>query len=411
MLTVCRQNLAASDISPHVTDNEVLQSADTLERFKLIAGHFSILAQTRLSKDRFSFTFIRDPIRTIVSTYTFWRMIPELTELTRIAKRLSFPDFVSYFRDAPAIINNRFTYHFAALGRDSPLPLGDGSAVLAAAKRNLVAFDFVGISEEFERATRLLCSQVGWQLPLLIPHENRSPSEEEFLKVGRGTLQLLKDRNRLDQELHAFALELFSNRYRRVFGSTDGHAPCGFPLFSKPLVNGSLPTRERNSFILFPPPRSSDRRAIIENVTATWLAGKSSGQIELNVAFRTRVTFPDLVVGVAVYGPDGRRLWGTNTSLEQLPVHVEKQADCQVIFVLQFVAPPGRYSVTAALLDFSRVGTHEHWWDAAVFFDNPQSPAHSAEVSVKLLGLRSGHSSTSGLKPADRLSPRTATAC
>ena len=174
LLAICRHNLAASEISPHLTEEEVLSSDLHWERYRLIGGHFSLLAQARFSRNRYSITLLRDPIQAIISTYTFWRIASDSGPLTAKAKELSFKDFVRYFADAPAVILNRATHHFAALGRDVSVHRRDKYSLLAAAKQNLTAFDFVSICEEFERSARLLCQELGWQLPVPFPHENRS---------------------------------------------------------------------------------------------------------------------------------------------------------------------------------------------------------------------------------------------
>ena len=160
LLAVCRDNLEPAEISPHLTDHEIrLMPAARFEHYKLIAGHFSVLTQAGFCRSRYSMTLLRDPIKRIFSAYTFWRTAPEYNPVTSNAKESSFTDFVRYFADSPAIIHNPYTHHFAAIGRDCPGYSADAAALMATAKHNLAAFDFVGICEELGRSLRLLCHE------------------------------------------------------------------------------------------------------------------------------------------------------------------------------------------------------------------------------------------------------------
>jgi len=101
LLTICRSNLAASQISPHLTEHEIrLIPAARFERYTLVAGHFSILTQAGFCRSRYSMTLLRDPILRIVSAYTYWRLAAEHNPVTTKAKELSFADFVRYFKDS-----------------------------------------------------------------------------------------------------------------------------------------------------------------------------------------------------------------------------------------------------------------------------------------------------------------------
>jgi hypothetical protein len=160
-------------------------------------------------------TLLRDPIRRIFSTYTFWRTASE-KPVDSQGKELPFADFVRYFMDSPAIIHNPYTHHLAAIGRDCGAYPADESALLAAAKRNLAAFNFVGICEEFARSVSLLCAELGWRAPAAMPHENRTASEDRFGGIDSQTMEILRDRNRLDLELYKYAVELFHGREARV---------------------------------------------------------------------------------------------------------------------------------------------------------------------------------------------------
>ena len=120
LLAICRRNLQASAISPHMTEHDIRMIPPTrFEHFALVAGHFSILTQANFCRSRYSMTILRDPILRIVSAYTYWRSAREHNPVTRKPSRCRSLSSFEYFKDSP-IIQNTYTYHFAGIGRDFP---------------------------------------------------------------------------------------------------------------------------------------------------------------------------------------------------------------------------------------------------------------------------------------------------
>ncbi len=373
LLEICHHNLAASVVSPHLTEDEALLApVEPLERYRLIAGHFSVLAQVRFSRERYSMTLLRHPIRRILSTYTFWRAVPEINPATSKAKELSLNGFVRYFIDSPIVIQNPYTHHFAAIGRDFPCDPSDTGSLLAAAKRNLAAFDFIGICEEFERSARLLCGELGWRLPDPLPYVNRSGSENVFADIDEPTLKILEDRNRLDFELYSYGMSLFESNERRH------RAPA------------RLSVLKSTHLTPFTDPCRPCREADIQAVAAAWLPEGSTKMLEVVIQFHTRVASEELSLGVGIYDAAGNLVWGTSTWSENLEVKNQTDRDSQAVFVAQFQAPAGIYSVTAAIHKFRRLGFHDHWMERAAFFE--VSPQFAVPPDMRSVKLREFHS-------------------
>jgi hypothetical protein len=372
LLAVCRDNLEPAEISPHLDDTEIrlLQPA-RFEQYRLIRGHVGLLAQSGFCRSRYSMTLLRDPIRRIFSAYTFWRIAPETNPVTAKAKELSFADFVRYFIDSPTIIQNPYTHHLAAIGRDCPgYPAGE-DALLAAAKRNLAAFDFVGICEEFERSARLLCTDLGWRIPATVPHQNRTSSADWFGGIDRESMEILRERNRLDLELYEYAVQLFNAREVAAGAASN---------------SGFSENVEPNRFVPFPLPCEPDRRAMVQSVCATWGPQASSRKLEIAVSFKTRVPIAELSLGIQVNDAAGNIVWGTSTSHESLELEYEPGRDCHAAFLADCDLPRGMYFVTVSLSEPRRLGFHEHWIDhAALFKVEPPRAARSRYVR----GMRS----------------------
>jgi hypothetical protein len=347
LLSICRANLDASQISPHLNDHEIrLLPAARFEEYRLITGHFSVLTQSAFCRSRYSMTLLRDPIRRIFSAYTFWRTATEHNPVTSKAKEVSFADFVRYFTDSPAIVHNPYTHHFAAIGRDRPGYPAAASALLARAKENLAAFDFVGICEELGRSARLLCKELCWPPPAEIPHENRSSSESWYGEIDQRTMGVLRERNQLDLELYEYALQLFMTRE----------------------AGGACEEVEPNRFVPFPIPYNLERRAAVRSVSAAWVPDESSRMLEIAVNFRTRAPIAELSMGIQVNDGAGNIVWGTSTSRESLELHYEVGRDSRAAYVLECELPRGLYFVTVSLSEPRRLGFHEHWIDHATSF-------------------------------------------
>jgi hypothetical protein len=354
LLAVCRDNLEPTEISPHLDDHEIrLRPAVRFENYRLIAGHFSLLTQMEFCRNRYSMTLLRDPIKRIFSAYTFWRMATERNLFTSKAKELSFADFVRYFKDSPSVIYNPYCHHFAAIGKDCPGYPTDTAALLATAKHNLAAFDFVGICEELRGSIRLLCNELGWRCPAAVPHENRSSSETWLGEVEPQTMEVLRDRNQLDSELYEYAVHLFHAHESAAAAKSE----TAFPRLAEP-----------NRFVPLPAPLKMARSAIIRSVSAMWVPDQASRTLEVGVNFTTIAPAAELSLGALVTDADGRIVWGTSTANENLNLDCEVGCDSCAAFLMECELPAGVYSVTVALSEQRRLGFHEHWIDRAGLF-------------------------------------------
>jgi len=378
VLAVCRENLLDEEISPHLWEHDFgAAPATCFEQYRLVRGHFSIRSQMGLARDRYSFTFLRHPIRTIVSAYEYGRTLERQYQnhAASMAKILSFSEYVRHFADYPAVIHNPYTYHFAVVPKDYP-GSPDECALLANAKRNLQAFDFVGITEEFFTSAKLLCDDLGWYCPTSEPHENQSGSHRAMDHIDAETMAILLEHNQLDIKLYEFALATLRERWEHRGETLRWRASGRLPRsFNRWHPHG----RESNLYTILAPPCSPQRRASIRRVTASWIDGPGSGTLEISIGFRVESRIETLVAGIAVEDTSGRTVFGTNTAIEKVQVANSPGCDCRASFVLQCTLPQGIYFVTPALHDLRDLGYHYHWIDKAARFevlaDDPPPPS------------------------------------
>ncbi len=376
LLVVCRQNLKDREISPHLHEHHVrLVRPERFEAYRLIAGHFSLLTQAGFSRSRYSMTLLRDPVRTILSTYNFWRNAPKHDPVTAHAKNLSFDEFVIRFENSPAIINNPYTHHFAAIGHDYPGTPDDHELLLKVAKSNLAAFNFVGICEEFGRSIQLLCSELNWRMPAVMPHENQSRPTQTLEQISPETMKRLRARTQVDSELYTYGKELFKERFRRMQQRASfSQEKHGNP---HPEQIGEFESHV-NRFVPFPLPYSVQREAEIRKVTAEWDQSEQDRTMRITVDYWAGKQMTDLMAGILIHDADGNVVYGTNTMLESVPLEISAGGEGQVRFLLRCDLPSGLYSVTGALAHCWQPGAHYDWIDRATVF---QVHAHRAQPS------------------------------
>jgi hypothetical protein len=364
-VAVCRHNIPRSQISPELFEQNIrLARPERFEHYRFIFGHFGLLSQMGFSRARYSITLVRNPISTILSTYNFWRTRPEDDPVTSQAKYLSFPEFVRRFAKSPTVINNTYTHHFAAMGRDYPGEPDDPELLLTIAKHNLAAFNFVGICEQFDETIRLLCTEVGWRLPESIPHENRSVRVQSKESIERETLEMLQENNQLDLKLYEFAKEIFAEKLRRGSDSQVDSNGSGRGSSGPANRDSNLPIANR--FMPFPMPEGVHRVAHVVSVSVD--AALESSENKFTITYQVSEIVPELIAGVLLHDAEGNVIGGTNTMFQKIELSQEVGRPTQVTLKLFSKLGPGTYSVSAALARSDRPGFHYDWVDRAVLF-------------------------------------------
>jgi hypothetical protein len=360
-LQVMRQNLSSDDFSPHLAEHDVRIKPSRFSHYPMIAGHFSIVSHSAWGAGRLNITWLREPIRRILSTYIFWRQSPNVTPVTAKAKELSFADFVTYFQSSPALINNAYTHHFAGLSyewSDSP---DDRSSLLEHAWHNLCCFDFVGRTEEMAASIRALCQHMDWCPPQMIPHLNRSYSESLLDQIDSKTMNILLRNNELDREL-----------YRRNSGRFD----CFYNLGTgRNHIGEGTAT---SGFVVMPPVRQTYDIGAILRVTVRPPAHQRTFSVCID--YRTRCELPGLIAGIAVRDASGQIIWDGNTALEGKEIESGRNYYGTVLFNPSCPLYPGTYILSTALSDLRHLGFHYDWQDHTVFVDED-----NVEVSAPLL--------------------------
>jgi hypothetical protein len=168
-------------------------------------GHMIFGLHDLLERPARYVTFLRDPVKRLLSHY---RMVYRLGGLP--AETVLDPARPMWGLTAdPALYRSIDNYQVRALsGADFDLPFGAcAEEHLARAKDNLERhFVFVGLTDRFDLSLVLLRHVLGWKTRFYMPDnigaETRAP-------VAPGTVDKLREINRLDTVLVAFARERF----------------------------------------------------------------------------------------------------------------------------------------------------------------------------------------------------------
>ncbi len=189
-------------------------------RYLLISGHFPYGVHEQVPNPCAYFTVLRDPVDRVTSFYHFVKAQPghDLNETLTPSQKDSLLDF-SRTTFWPIVDNGQTRQLAGDWGR---VPFGHCDRdMLETAKRNLASFAVVGLTERFNATLLLLGQRFGWsRLGYRTVNQTRNRPPVDALSAA--TRSALEDLNELDQELYAFARELFEDQWA-ASGLDDTH--------------------------------------------------------------------------------------------------------------------------------------------------------------------------------------------
>lgn len=169
-------------------------------------GHIPFILGKYLSPEHRSITFLRDPVKRVVSALVYLQQTLPLFQnmsLEDIFEQNKYTRFFNlqtrYFADTEI---NRLPYFENKKRMDEK--------GLDAAMRNLSDCDFVGITERFEESMAMIAEQFDLQFPDL-ERINETPNKEQIV-VPEAILQEIPELIKYDSELYLLALELFKKQ-------------------------------------------------------------------------------------------------------------------------------------------------------------------------------------------------------
>lgn len=177
--------------------------------FRLIRGHTPFGIHTLLSEPFTYVTFLRDPVKRVISHYYYVLNTPHhLLHETMVSQTMSLEDYVSSGINYE--LDNGQVRQLA--GVSDEIPYGDcAEDLLAQAIANLeTCFPVVGLTERFDESLLLMHHFLGWQkYPYYVP-QNVSRKKPPLSEVSAQTTQLIEQHNALDRALYAYGQARFT---------------------------------------------------------------------------------------------------------------------------------------------------------------------------------------------------------
>lgn len=203
---------------------------EEINKRRFVSGHFGYSFARPLMADRFSFTFLRNPLERLVSMYYFCRARdPAEYDIYRLARAHTFDEFLHLALRREAGVSdmmyhrlwNHQAWQLAAgwgplhgdhddgnrLRADGNSGLDELGAAeihdLAAA--HLCEFDHIGFQEDFENDCRTIFSALKCRNPQSLHHSNATASRPRLVDLPQSTIEKMMKLTEIDREIYNIA--------------------------------------------------------------------------------------------------------------------------------------------------------------------------------------------------------------
>ena len=175
-------------------------------RLRVVRGHMFYGLHQCLPQGATYMTMLRDPVARVMSAYYFILRRP-LNPLHRKVKkeRLSIEDCIRLFPQ-----RHNLQCRLIAGVKDAS-STGDGRLLDMAKEHLTKSFSVVGICERFEESLMLMATTFDWEI---LFYKNCKVSKTRP-QIDPGTVEMIRDHNRLDVELYEFSKRLFEESLQK----------------------------------------------------------------------------------------------------------------------------------------------------------------------------------------------------
>lgn len=185
-----------------------------LRHISFVSGHVGYQFVRPLMDQRFSFTFLRDPVERILSMYYFCRSRdPAAAEFViyRRARELDLHDFLLAGLSDPWVKKNiwnnqvwQLAHGYAHLDQRTISDF-QGSELLDLAKEHLCEFSYLGFTETFHLDAPAILSALGLPAGSQMPVANPTPGRPCANDSSPQVRALLEELTVLDRQLYEYA--------------------------------------------------------------------------------------------------------------------------------------------------------------------------------------------------------------
>lgn len=192
------------------------RSPDEFKDVLFVSGHFGYDFAKRLMDDRFTFTFLRDPMERILSMYFFCKnRNPDEFMIYRRAHELDLEGFLQAGLTDPWVKKNiwnnqvwQLAHGYAHLDNRTINAFSEGE-LLALAQEHLGKLDYVGFTETIDTDGPEIFSALGISNVCAIPRVNITSTLCKTATISPGASGLLEELTVLDRQLYDYAWQRF----------------------------------------------------------------------------------------------------------------------------------------------------------------------------------------------------------
>ena len=183
-----------------------------LKHIGFIFGHIGYQYARHLMGNRFSFTFLRDPVERILSMYYFCRTRnPDEFEIYRKAQEFDLPRFLEAALWDPCIRKNIWNNqvwqlaHGYAHQDNRTIDDFSEAELLSLAKQHLLQFSHVGFTETFDSDAAVILTALAFPEMKQLPMLNDLPNRPRGGDLSPAIRSRLDELTILDRQLYSYA--------------------------------------------------------------------------------------------------------------------------------------------------------------------------------------------------------------
>lgn len=197
-------------------------SSKHLKQYRLVRGHyrfgpFDQRVYKHVTQNPICITMLRDPVQRTISEYRYILRNPNSPIHERlVSRRMTLMEFVCEPMFSGWVVNRQARVLFGGypgfpFHNDAKKTLSE-EAILHVTLDRIEQFALVGVTERFEESVKLLSETFGWTPPDSIPRLNVTPEWNKQGEVTQEVIEAIKERTRIDRELHKRAVEVLDRR-------------------------------------------------------------------------------------------------------------------------------------------------------------------------------------------------------
>jgi len=216
-------------------DQHSRQSLDACASVPFLSGHFGFEFARHFMTDRYSFTFLRDPIERVLSLYSHMIWWPEgVLDIADAAKQAGFAGFLQAPQFRTFVWNNQvfqlaYGWYANSVGsKKKHVEDFTSEDLLDRAVRNLARFDYVGFVDTIDTDARTIFRDLGWDTQA-VSHTNVIPRSVVLADLSDSDLAMLHAVTALDQRLLEYAKRTYARPSPTPVSNTPPPAFSSYP--------------------------------------------------------------------------------------------------------------------------------------------------------------------------------------